>query len=181
MGAFERAFDAVVGVEGKYSNNPDDAGGETMYGITAAVARAHGYVGPMVSMPIGVAQAIYRSQYWDLLHLEDVANSSEPIALELFDSGVNCGVPTVGRWLQTALNAFNRQGIDYPDVGTDGLVGPLTISALRQLLAVRGDRGEEVMLKALNCQQGAYYLTLAERRPANEDFEFGWFHNRVNL
>lgn len=181
MDAFAQSFDAVIGVEGRYSNNPNDAGGETMYGITVAVAKAHGYVGAMQSMPIGVAQAIYRAQYWDLLQLDDISCCSAAIATELFDSGVNCGVGTVGRWLQLALNAFNHRGADWPDVVVDGVVGPMTVSALRNLLAHRGDRGQDVLLKALNCQQGTHYLQLAEQIPADEDFVFGWIDARVHL
>jgi lysozyme family protein len=179
--AFVSAFDTVIGVEGGYSNNPADSGGATMYGITEVVARSHGYVGDMRSMPLGVAQAIYRAQYWNLLHLDDVANANQQIALEVFDSAVNCGVGTVGRWLQRALNAFNQQGRDYPDVEVDGVVGPMTLAGLRRLLAARGDRGVTALLRALNCQQGSYYLDLAERRPANEAFEFGWFSDRVTI
>ena len=36
--------------EGGYTNNPNDKGGETNFGITVAVARAFGYTGPMTSM-----------------------------------------------------------------------------------------------------------------------------------
>jgi hypothetical protein len=61
------------------------------------------------------------------------------------------------------------------------VVGPVTVSALRQLLAGRGDRGATAVLKGLNCLQGAYYLGLTEKRPADEDFVFGWITNRVSL
>ena len=37
------------------------------------------------------------------------------------------------------------------------------------------------MLKALNCLQGERYIGLAEGRPANEEFVWGWIKNRVDL
>jgi len=179
MTTFDEAFERVVGIEGKYSNNPNDSGGETMYGITAAVAKAHGYVGAMRNMPIGVAQAIYRAQYWDLLRLDDIARVSIPIAHELFDTAVNCGVGKAGTFLQRSLNVLNRGGRDYPDLTVDGVVGPMSVDALRRLLNARGSNGQTVMLRALNALQGAHYVALGEARAKDEDFEFGWFLNRV--
>ena len=35
------------------------------------------------------------------------------------------------------------------------------------------------MVAALNCTQGGYYLDLAERRPSQEDFLYGWIRTRV--
>ena len=40
MASFDDAFDLLIGNEGGYVNNPADPGGETMFGITARVARA---------------------------------------------------------------------------------------------------------------------------------------------
>ncbi|MDQ4651164.1 putative peptidoglycan-binding domain-containing protein, partial [Klebsiella pneumoniae] len=42
-----------------------------------------------------------------------------------------------------------------------------------------GKEGEQVLLRALNCSQGARYLELAEGREANEDFLYGWVKERV--
>lgn len=50
---------------------------------------------------------------------------------------------------------------------------------LSAFLDIRGKEGEEVLLKALNCSQGAYYLNITESRPANEEFIYGWLKNRV--
>ena len=48
--------------EGGYSNrNPeDDPGGETMWGVTARVAREDGYTGPMRDLPLERAKSIAR-------------------------------------------------------------------------------------------------------------------------
>ncbi|MCC7082187.1 MAG: hypothetical protein IT530_16060 [Burkholderiales bacterium] len=178
---FERCFQEVVGIEGGYVNDPADSGGETKYGITIAVARAYGYTGPMRDLPLNTAQRIYRSRYWNLLRLGEIASESEAVARELFDSAVNCGQATAAIWLQRALNAFNDQGSLYADVVEDGLIGRMTIHALTQYLEARGERAELVLLRALNCQQGAHYLGLSFTRPKDERFEFGWFANRVMI
>lgn len=179
MSAFDQSFAHVVGIEGRYSNDPADSGGETMYGITVAIARANGYAGPMDEMPLAVAKTIYQRQYWELLRLDDIAALSVLVAAELFDTAVNCGVGVAGRCLQRALNAFNRQQADYPDATVDGVVGPMTVYLFRQFMAKRGKQGEVVMLRALNALQGARYIDLVEKREKDERFVFGWFANRV--
>jgi len=40
-------------------------------------------------------------------------------------------------------------------------------------------KGETVLLRALEALQGERYLRLAERRPANEAFLYGWLANRM--
>lgn len=90
------------------------------------------------------------------------------------------GPSVPAKWLQRWLNVFNQQGTLYPDLIADGNIGPRTIVALKALLAARGKEGESVLLKALNCSQGARYLELAEQRAANETFVYGWVKGRVN-
>ena len=47
-------------------------------------------------------------------------------------------------------------------------------------LATRGKKaGEIVLMRALEALQGERYLRLAERRPANEAFLYGWLANRI--
>lgn len=179
MDAFAEAFENVIGIEGGYTDDPKDSGGATRYGITERVARAHGYVGDMRNLPLGTAQAIYRAQYWDLLRLDEIARFSRRIAHELFDTAVNMGVGVAGGFLQRSLNAFNRNAADYPDVTVDNVIGPMTVSALRRLLAIRGGDGETVILRALNSLQGARYIELAESRPKDESFAYGWMLRRV--
>jgi lysozyme family protein len=176
---FEKALAHTLGIEGAYSDHPNDSGGKTNYGITEAKARAWGYHGDMRQLPLKLAVQIYRVDYWDIIRLDMVAEISEPIALEMFDTGVNCGVSVPVKFLQRALNGFNRQATDYPDIAVDGLIGHNTLSALRLYLAHRGKVGGDVLVECLNSQQGMHYLTLAERRPKDEMFMYGWFANRV--
>ena len=55
-----------------------------------------------------------------------------------------------------------------------------TLAALDALLARRGKAGEAVLVKAIDALQGERYVTLAERRPANEAFLYGWLAGRVS-
>ena len=89
------------------------------------------------------------------------------------------GPAVAATFLQRALTALNRNGTDYPDLVPDGRIGPTTLSALDRFLALRGSGGETVLLRALEALQGERYLRLAERRPANEAFLYGWLANRI--
>ena len=102
------------------------------------------------------------------------------LGAELFDTGVNMGPAVAVTFLQRALTALNRNGEDYADLTPDGRVGPTTLAALDTFLKVRGrSSGETVLLRALEALQGERYLRLAERRPANEAFLYGWLANRI--
>ena len=76
--------------------------------------------------------------------------------------------------------ALNRNGKDYSDLTPDGRLGNVTLNALDTFLKIRGrSSGETVLLRALEALQGERYLRLAERRPANEAFLYGWLANRI--
>lgn len=172
-------IDALIEREGGYVNHAADKGGPTCFGITEAVARAHGYAGPMRQMPRNDAAAIYKRLYWLRPHFDEVAKRSKRLAAELFDTGVNMGPAVAVTFLQRALTALNRNAKDYPDLTPDGRIGAATLSALDTFLASRGASGETVLLRALEALQGERYLRLAERRPANEAFLYGWLANRI--
>lgn len=165
--------------EGGYSNDPDDAGGETMYGVTVAVARKYGYMGPMNMLPRSTAAAILRTIYWTEPKFDQVAVMNQRIAEEMLDTGVNMGVYWSGKFLQRALNACNAQGSMYSDVTVDGALGPKTFTALRGFLQIRGTRGIDVMMRLLNGQQAVRYLEISESKETNEKFTYGWILNRV--
>ena len=172
-------IDELIESEGGYVNHPDDRGGPTRFGITKAVARAHGYAGAMAAMPRDEATAIYRRLYWLRRKFDEVASRSTAVAAKLFDTGANMGPAVAATFLQRALTALNRNGQDYPDLVPDGRIGPRTLAALDAFLKARGQTGETVLLRALEALQGERYLRLAERRPANEAFLYGWLANRI--
>lgn len=168
----------IIHVEGGYVNDPADSGGETNFGITVAVARNHGYNGPMVDMPREVAFDIYSAKYWDAVEGDRLAELSENVAEEVVDTSVNMGAGRAGEFLQRSLNVLNSEAKLYADLTVDGDIGPATLRALGGYLATRDD---DALVKALNCLQGAFYIELAERREKDERFVYGWLKNRVKL
>jgi len=173
-------IDELIEREGGYVSHPADKGGPTRFGITEAVARAHGYGGAMAELPRDEAAAIYRRLYWLRPRFDQVAERAPRLAAELFDTGANMGPGVAATFLQRALTALNRNGTDYPDLTPDGRIGPVTLAALDAFLEARSKiGGETVLLRALEALQGERYLRLAEKRPANEALLYGWLANRI--
>lgn len=166
----------VISVEGGYSDHPSDPGGKTMYGVTEATARAHGFTKPMEQLTQEEATAIYTSAYVVTPGFDKVIAISPNIGQEVVDSGVNVGPKRSSEWLQVALNSLNRNQKDYPNVTVDGKVGSATLSALQSLQKVRGKTGAcKIMIKLLDAQQAAYYISLKHLK----EFMIGWIDHRI--
>lgn len=176
------ALDAPTAkAEGGHVNHASDRGGETNHGITIAVAREEGYVGPMAEMTAAQAKAIRRGRYYVRPGIHLLAPVSEAIAREVYDSGILHGPGVPARWLQRALNALNRRGRDYADIAVDGAIGAQTVRALAAYLKRNRPAGERRLLVVMNSLQGAYVVAITEAREANEDFLNGWIEGRVTL
>ncbi len=148
----DRLIDELIEREGGYVNHLADKGGPTRFGITEAVARAHGYGGPMALLPREEAAAIYRRLYWLRPRFDEIAKRTPRVAAELFDTGANMGPAVATTFLQRALTALNRNGKDYPDLVPDGRAGDRTLAALDAFLEARGRRGGDC---AAACARGA--------------------------
>lgn len=152
---FDAAFAKLIDRqhEGGYSNDPHDAGGETMFGITIAVARANGYAGPMRTMPRSTAAAIYLASYWTPAGCDVVPDI---LKFDLFDMAVNQGVPSAVKALQHAAG-----------VTEDGALGPMTLQAVRAALPVR-------LLFRFEAARLVHYSECSDANLLN--FGRGWLH-----
>jgi len=176
----EDAINEIIRVEGGYSNDPSDSGGETKYGITKAVAESFGLTKPVKSLTKDDARLIYKSMYWDSLRLNEISEINEDLAFELFDTGVNLGIGASAKFLQRCLNVLNNKQEFYNDIKIDGAVGNNTVLTLQTFYKKRGDEGIDVLVNMLNCLQGAFYVELCERREKDEKYIYGWMVNRVS-
>lgn len=171
---------AIIGtvfqLEGGYSNNPADPGGATNHGVTEAVARSHGYKGPMQMLPKELASDIYYKDYIVKPGFLPIVELQPAVGEELIDSGVNVGTSRPARWFQQTLNALNRGGLDYPNVTVDGRIGPASIQAYKSLERVRGKvLACELTIKMLDGYQVQHYVSLTNLYT----FTPGWVAHRI--
>jgi lysozyme family protein len=112
---FDGAMEQLLSHEGGYVNHAADPGGKTRYGVTEAVARAHGYTGDMREYPLVEAKKVYRAAYWNPARIDDLPDA---VQYDVFDGAVHSGVSQSVKWLQLAVGAAD-----------DGVIGPKTIAA----------------------------------------------------
>jgi lysozyme family protein len=166
----------IIRIEGGYSNDKNDSGGETKYGIAK---KSHPNI-DIKNLTKSDATKIYIDMYWNSIRGDDLTAISTLIANEVFDTAVNLGVNRASKILQRNLNVFNNRQEYYNDILVDGDIGNATIVTLQSYARKRfNDGGEEVLHKMLNCLQGAFYVDLCERREKDEKYMFGWAKNRT--
>lgn len=119
MSNFDQAFDRLMGHEGGYVNHPDDPGGETMWGITARVARANGYAASMRNLPRDTAKHIAKKAYWDRAQCDKLPDA---VAWQVMDAAYNHGIGNAVRMLQRAVGAAD-----------DGQFGPMSLKAVQAM------------------------------------------------
>ena len=156
--AFSEAFRETLGLEGGYVNDPDDPGGETMYGISK---RSYPDV-DIARLTTGQAMTIYRQDYWDALDLGKVLNSI--ISGEIFDTAVNMGRKQAVLIAQKALNFLGENLVE------DGIIGQKTIQALNKW----GQKDDRALFVCLNGFQFARYKQITERNHKFKKFSRGW-------
>ena len=167
---------SIVYIEGGYTDDPYDPGGETKYGITEKTAREFGYTGEMKDLPLDLATTIYKKLYVEQPRFDQFVEINPAIAHKLIDAGGNVGTARVTLWLQQALNVFSRNGKDYPVIEMDGILGPKTISAYKALEQTRGKvKACTLVLKTLDSYQANYYLSLTKY----DRYITGWIDKRV--
>ncbi len=154
--AFDRAFEAVIGVEDGYVDHPLDKGGPTKWGISY---KSYPYMN-IKDLSVDQAKGIYKRDYWDKLGLDTVRDYN--IATEIFDTGVNMGIMASGKITQTALNYLGS------NLKVDGLIGPKTLKELNRYPYPRD------LVKALNGVQFAEYLDIVKGDFTQKVFARGW-------
>jgi putative secretion activating protein len=163
MDRFEKIFDYLLKVEGGYSNDKYDAGGETRYGITEEDARDFGYKGDMQDLTKDFAKSIYLKKYYLGNKLDKVINNK--VALSVCDWAVNSGKNGIKN-AQIAINQLTNANLD-----TDGIIGSKTLEALNTV-------DPEKFLEVYHNLQRIYYKSKVADDKTQERFLTGWL-NRV--
>ena len=163
MDRFEKIFNFMLAVEGGYTNDKNDKGGETKYGIIEEEARDFGYKGNMQDLTKDFAKNIYLKKYYLGNKLDKVVN--DKVALSICDWAVNSGRNGTKN-VQVALNQINGS-----DLVVDGIIGNKTLEVLNAT-----DPGK--FLEVYHNLQRIYYRSKIEADSTQERFLTGWL-NRI--
>jgi lysozyme family protein len=156
MSTFDTALRFILDAEGGYVNDPDDAGGETNYGISK---RAYPDL-DIASLTRYDAENIYYRDYWLRCQCNELPDQ---FAIAVFCSAVNHGADRAVRLLQETLQ-----------VDIDGVIGQHTIAAARS-------QNNRYVLGRLLSFRGVFYADLATRKPEQRKFLRGWLRRLFML
>jgi len=163
---FASAVARVLAHEGGYQVSADDSGNwtsgkiglgilkGTKYGISAARYPDL----DIANLSADQAIAIYRRDWWERFGL---ARLPAPLALKLFDAGVNIGMEEAVRCLQRALRAYGRPVAEDGRLGADTIAAALTAAP-------------DALVAALREALAGHYRLIAAHNAASERFLAGW-------
>jgi lysozyme family protein len=156
-------IDDIIRREGgsKTTNDPDDSGGRTQYGISE---RAHPEAWADGKVTYQEARSIYEKIY---ILAEKFNLLPNFLKHQVVDHGVPSGPDTVARMLQQVLG-----------VTADGVIGPKTLEAIEKypggkLFGIEVP-GSVLLNLAFRDARILHYATIAKRRPKDLKYLLGW-------
>ena len=164
MERFKKFLDYIFEVEGGFTDDENDRGGKTKYGIIEEEARQFGYTGDMRNLTKNFAKNIYLKKYYLGNKLDKILN--DKVALSIFDWAVNSG----RRGIKKAQIVANKFGANLV---IDGIIGNKTLEAINAI-------DPKMFLKEYHEMQRTFYKNLAAKDRTQEDFLKGWL-NRVEI
>lgn len=154
MSVFDAAFSYLIENEGGFSDDPQDSGHATMYGITYMEAQRHGY--DVRKLTLEQAKQLYLKDYWRFDSLTVPA-----VAAKIFDMAVNVGVQRAVILVQRAMG-----------LPADGIFGPATAAKINAT-----DPGH--VLEKISMAASDYYVDIVIRKPSQLVFLKGWLRRAV--
>lgn len=186
--AIRKYAEDIIGREGKFSDNPNDAGGPTMHGVSLRYTKGRADLFDLDTdgdVDIDDIRLVSRELAM-LAFLQDFylkpGYDKLPAVLqaEMMDFCVNAGPARANTVLQIAVNKMRVSIISlrtaFMPLGVDGVLGPISRAATVCALNVGGP---ECMINTLVDERIDFYVRLAEAVPQNRVFLKGWI-NRAN-
>jgi lysozyme family protein len=157
MADFDPAVAKTLIREGgaRFTDNPDDHGGATKYGISQ---RAYPNV-DIRNLSEDQAKAIYKRDYWD--RVAGDALKSQAVAENIFDTAVNMGPTTATKLVQMTL-----------DLDVDGKFGAGTTKAVNAT-------DETEFLAEFTLAKVARYAAICNKDRSQSKFLLGWLNRAL--
>ncbi len=167
-GRFNYALNFLLKNEEEYSNNPDDPGRETNFGITQEELDE---IHVQLKLPASVkdlteedVEVYYKVVWWNEYHYNLLKNIT--IAAKIFDLAVNIGPYNAHRIVQEALT-YNG----YPTLKIDGILGLKTRNVINEVCLYGSMRD---LLNEIRERAKWYYTNLVEENPRLNKFLKRW-------
>ena len=154
---FDNIIEEVLKHEGGYVNDPDDAGGETNYGI----AKKFNPDVDIKNLTKDGAKEIYYNKYWIPSKADKVPDKLKHI---YFDMVVNFGKRGAVKVLQQAAVAKGH------NIEVDGGIGPNTLNAIKN---VEVDR--------VRAYRVLKFAKIVLNKESQEKFWLGWFRRATEV
>jgi len=155
--SFEEIIEDVLKHEGGYVNDPDDAGGETNYGI----AKKFNPDVDIKNLTKEGAKEIYYNKYWIPSKASQVPERLRHI---YFDMVVNFGRSGAVKVLQQSAVSKGHK------IAVDGGIGPNTLKAIKN-----------VELDRVRAYRTLKFARIVIKKPTQEKFWLGWFRRATQV
>lgn len=160
----DSALPLILIFEGKFSNNPNDKGKATNFGITQ---KTYDYFRKAKSLPLQNVsnistielEDIYESFYWIPCKCDLMPSN---IAIIVFDTAIQSGQSKAIKFLQECLK-----------IKIDGIIGSQTINKLKEINEI------DILNFYINLRE-TYYKSIVLKDPSQEVFLKGWLR-RLNF
>ncbi len=149
---FAEAVEDLLVIEGGFSDDPDDRGGRTRFGISS---KWHPDVNLDELTREGAAK-IYREEYWNPNRYDELPKN---IGRKVFNAATNIGPSRANKMLQKAM------GLKSED--QDGKIGDDTIKTAH-------NKDSDIVVARIIKSQQKLYDTIIKKTPSQEKWTNGW-------
>lgn len=163
MAKVEKLSPFILKWEGGFSNDPNDAGGATMKGVTISTYKAYcaknGKKTPTVAQLKKITNEewtdILKTMYWDKARADEI--TSQRVAGIIVD------------WVWMSGTGILKNVQRCLGVQADGIVGAKTIAAIN-------NANPDELFNAIYNVRSNFYHSIVASRPANGKFLNGWMN-----
>ena len=168
MAMFQKALDFILMLEGGFSDNQNDRGGQTAFGISQKFLDRIGYPIPARHLTIDNAEEIYKEYFWENNLFREILD--QRIANKIFEICIHFDFNKAIQLVQQACNQFLP---DKDKLIVDGVFGSKTLEAINKITP------PYKLVEAIRDKQIERYNLIVLRNPTQRVFLKGWLNRAM--